>query len=81
MALSKISEDIRRYNARIRTQLITVVGTSDPNALHSNIASEIMAITEKVAPVGTDVILIEDSTALNVKKKVLLNNLIDGGTF
>lgn len=54
--------------------LSTTAG-SDTDAIHDNVASEISAITEKAVPVANDLILIEDSAAANVKKKVLAKNL------
>jgi hypothetical protein len=54
-------------------------GGADPDAIHDNQASEISAIVEKVTPVAADLILIEDSTAANVKKKIQIGNLPGGG--
>lgn len=51
---------------------------TDPDAIHDNVASEISAITEKVTPVGSDMILIEDSADSNNKKKVLVSSLPTG---
>lgn len=51
---------------------------TDVNAIHDNQANEISAITEKVTPVGNDLILIEDSAAANIKKKVKVTNLPGG---
>lgn len=58
----------------------------DDDAIHDNVAGEISAITEKVTPVSGDFILIEDSAAANVKKRVQVGNLpaptpIFGGEF
>ncbi|MDX1555208.1 MAG: hypothetical protein R3212_04210, partial [Xanthomonadales bacterium] len=52
---------------------------SDTDAIHDNVAGEIVAITEKGSPVVADLVIIEDSEAGNVKKKVQLGNL-PGGT-
>lgn len=54
-------------------------GGSDPTAVHTDLASEISGVAEKVTPVGADVLLIEDSAAGNVKKKVQITNLPGGG--
>jgi len=51
---------------------------ADATAIHDNLAGEIDAITEKVAPVGADLLIIEDSEAANVKKKVQISNLPSG---
>lgn len=48
---------------------------TDTDAIHDNTAGEIAAITEKASPVGADLIVIEDSAAANVKKRVQLTNL------
>ena len=53
-------------------------GGTDANAIHDNIAGEIAALTEKVSPVSADLIIIEDSAASNVKKKVQIGNLPTG---
>ena len=57
----------------------TPSGGTDANAVHVNVASEISAITEKVTPAGGDFLIIEDSAAGNVKKRVLVGNLPTGG--
>ena len=49
----------------------------DPNAIHDNVAGEIVAITEKTTPVDADLLIIEDSAASNAKKKVQIGNLPD----
>lgn len=53
----------------------TVNDGADATAIHDNEASEISAITEKVSPVFADIVLIEDSEAANVKKRVQFANL------
>lgn len=50
----------------------------DPDAIHDNVAGEIAAIAEKVAPVDADMIVIEDSEDLNAKKMVQIGNLTTG---
>lgn len=54
----------------------------DTTAIHDNESGEISAVAEKVSPLNTDLILIEDSAAGNVKKKVQIGNLpsASGGT-
>ena len=58
---------------------------NDKEAIHDNVAAEISAITEKASPVAADLVIVEDSAASNVKKKVQVGNLsgsldIDGLT-
>jgi len=48
------------------------------NAIHTDVAAEISAITLKPTPVGTDVLLIEDSASSNVKKSVRIGDLPTG---
>lgn len=48
---------------------------SDTNAIHVNVSAEINGITEKTTPVAADLLVIEDSAAANVKKKVQVSNL------
>jgi hypothetical protein len=50
-------------------------GGTDTNAIHKNVANEITAITEKTIPVANDVVIIEDSAASFVKKRVKISNL------
>lgn len=58
----------------------TAVSTgADADAIHDNQAGEIAAITEKVAPVAADLVIIEDSEAGNAKKKAQVGNLPGGG--
>lgn len=48
---------------------------SDTTAIHTNTANEIASLTEKVTPVSSDLLVIEDSAASNAKKKVQIGNL------
>ncbi len=57
---------------------LEVSGTSDPTAIHDNIANEISAITAKATPVGDDVLVLEDSEASFVKKKATVSSLMSG---
>ena len=57
----------------------TPAGGGDPDAIHDNVAGEIVAITEKVTPVAADLLVIEDSAAANAKKRVQVGNLPGGG--
>ena len=51
---------------------------ADANAIHVNAGSEISGIAEKGAPVGGDMIVIEDSESANAKKMVQITNLPGG---
>jgi len=61
--------------------VVTIEATAgaDADAIHDNVAGEIVLIAEKATPVDADLIVIEDSEAANVKKRVQLGNL-PGGT-
>lgn len=52
---------------------------TDTNAIHSNVAGEIAALTEKMTPVTADLLIIEDSADSNKKKKIQAGNLPGGG--
>ena len=52
-----------------------VPDSADATAIHDNIASEISAITLKTAPVGADLIIIEDSEASNAKKRITVSGI------
>ena len=54
-------------------------GTTDADAIHDNVAGEIAAIAEKVTPIAADLLVIEDSAAGNIKKRVQVGNLPGGG--
>jgi hypothetical protein len=51
---------------------------TDGNAVHLVTAAEISTLTEKVAPVAADLLIIEDSAAANAKKKIQVGNLPGG---
>jgi hypothetical protein len=57
---------------------VTSVGGSDATAIHTDANNEISGVTEKASPVGADIVVIEDSAATYVKKKVQLSNLPGG---
>lgn len=57
---------------------ITDLDHTDADAIHDNVAGEISAVAEKEAPDDDDVLLIEDSEASYVKKKVKISNLPAG---
>lgn len=48
---------------------------SDTTAIHTNAANEIASLTEKASPTTSDILVIEDSAAGNVKKKVQIGNM------
>jgi hypothetical protein len=54
-------------------------GGGDTTAIHDNQADEIHQVTEKVTPANDDEVLIEDSAASWVKKRVKVSNLPGGG--
>jgi len=54
---------------------ITSISSNDTFALHSNIANEISALAIKATPVAADLLLIEDSAAGFVKKRVTVGTL------
>lgn len=53
----------------------TVDDGADGSAIHDNVASEISAVTLKAAAIPSDLVLIEDSAAANVKKRLLVGDL------
>jgi hypothetical protein len=57
---------------------VTSVGGSDATAIHTDANNEISGVTEKGTPAGADIVVIEDSAASFVKKKVQLSNLPGG---
>ena len=52
---------------------------SDTTALHADVAAEISAIAEKVTPASGDWLVIEDTAAADIKKRLQVGNL-PGGT-
>jgi len=52
-----------------------LAGSTDVNAVHVNAANEISGLTSKAVPIGADLLIIEDSAASNVKKKILISSL------
>lgn len=77
-----VIEDSAASNVKKRVQIgnLPIGGAgSDTTAIHDNVAAEISAITEKIAPIGADLLVIEDSAAGNAKKRVQIGNLPSGG--
>jgi len=58
---------------------ITDLDHTDSEAIHTDEANEITALADKASPVSADVLIIEDSAAANIKKKVEIGNLPGGG--
>lgn len=54
---------------------VEVTSATDENAIHTNIGSEISALTQKTAPTGADHLVIEDAAASNAKKRILISAL------
>lgn len=65
-------------------QLAVTGGGLDTTAIHVDEANEITGIAEKTVVVDADLLIMEDSEASNVKKKVQMSNIplgdIDGGS-
>jgi len=57
---------------------INEVHDDESNAIHKNAPGEISGIAEKVAPISTDILIIEDSADSNNKKRVQIANLPGG---
>lgn len=55
-------------------------GSVDATAIHTDGANEISGLTEKVTPANDDLVVIEDSAASYVKKKVKMSNISGGGS-
>lgn len=53
----------------------SIISTTDNNAIHDNVASEISAISEKSSLTDNDIFIIEDSEDDSSKKKVKLSNI------
>ncbi len=64
---------------RLKVSAVITGGTTDSDAIHDNVASEISAITEKASPASADIVIIEDSADSYNKKKVQVGNLPDTG--
>lgn len=54
------------------------LNVTDNTAIHTNAQNEISGVAAKVIPTGTDLVIIEDSEAAFIKKKVLLSGLFGG---
>lgn len=65
-------EDSAASYAKKRVKISNLIPSTstDPDAIHDNVASEISAVTEKSIIVADDLFLIEDSAASNAKKRV-----------
>lgn len=84
VSVRRLFVDTATGKLSVRTNASTTVsleeqGGSDADAIHDNVSDEIHVITAKGAPVGADVIIIEDSAgAAWTKKSVLISNLPAG---
>lgn len=76
IAVSNVTQ--HQASLTITESQISDLSHVDPNAIHDNVASEISVVTEKVTPISGDFILIEDSAAGNIKKRVQIGNLPTG---
>lgn len=75
-----VIEDSENSNAKKRVQLGDIPGTAtDANAIHDNVANEIIGIAAKTVPVANDIFIIEDSEAGGVKKRLPVSALPSGG--
>ena len=63
------------YNSSGELLTVSTATATDSDAIHDNVSGEIAAIAEKAAPVGADLLVIEDSAAANVKKKLKVQNV------
>lgn len=67
-----------RYDASLLATLLdleTAANTAQTSAIHKATSGELNAMTEKVSPIGTDILVIEDSAASWAKKKAQISNL------
>ena len=53
----------------------TVNDGADGSAIHRNVAAELDTVPEKATPVSGDYLIIEDSAAAKIKKKIQIGNL------
>lgn len=58
---------------------VTNLETSDSHAIHDNVEGEIHVIDLKVAPIGADELLVEDSADLWNKKRIAISSLVTEG--
>lgn len=73
-------EDVAANNAKKRVTIGTLpVATTDPDAYHRSVTNEIAATTLKASPSGSDVVLIEDVSASNAKRRATIASLITDG--
>lgn len=70
-----VIEDSADSNNKKRVQIMNLPGGADADAIHDNVAGEIVAIAEKTAPVANDEIVAEDSEAANAKASIKLSNV------
>lgn len=72
-------EDSAAAYAKKKVTVANLPGGVDTTAIHKATAAEISAITQKNTPVDADLLLIEDSAASNVKKRIEIGDLPGGG--
>lgn len=71
-------EDAAAADVKKSINLGSLPGGVDPTALHDNVAAEISAIALKAVPTTSDILVIEDVAAANVKKHITISTLPTG---
>lgn len=79
---SHTADTLVNLNAKVSDATLIDTGDSrlsdnrnDAAAIHKAVAAEISALTEKTTPISGDHLIIEDSAASNVKRRVQIGNL------
>jgi len=71
--------DVDAHHTRYTDAEAIAAAQDDPDAIHDDVAGEIHAITAKGTPVAADEVVVEDSEASWVKKRVAIGDLPGGG--
>lgn len=71
-------EDSEAGSSKKRLKISNItsgISALDADAIHDNVAAEILAITEKTVPTDNDILVIEDAASAHVKKRIKIGNL------
>jgi hypothetical protein len=78
-AATSVGQAVEYMDAHVGVTGLSFLGALDADAIHVNGAGEISGIAPKTDPIAADYVVIEDSEAGDIKKRVTIGDLLEGG--